>query len=252
MDEQEKQDTAGKDELISLRTTQSQLALCQRLAMLGRLSVIVAHEVNNQLTGVSGYTQLLMGAERAAGLEKELDKIQASADRCQSLINQMRRAGRYGDGEYEFGNINLIINSALDLLRHQFKKRSLEIIENFSDEIQATRLDTPALEQVFLNIVQNSLEALVEKGGSLTVSTSSDGETVVATFIDDGPGLSEEALENLFVPFFTTKAQLNCPGLGLAAAKIIVEQHGGSIEVGNSPAGGASVRIALPAMSDMD
>jgi len=223
-----------------------QLAACQRLALLGRLSIIISHEVNNQLTGVSGYAQLLLGSNKALEFERELGKILTSANRCQNLINKMRRIGLFGNGEKEFDNINFIIESALDLFRHQFEKRSLKIIENLSDKIQAIRVDTPALEQVFLNIVQNSFEALEEKGASLTITTSADAQMVTATFNDDGPGLSEEARANLFVPFFTTKTRLKCPGLGLTAAKTVIEEHGGYIEIDNLPAGGTSVKVALP------
>ncbi len=161
------------------------------------------------------------------------------------LIQRMKQqAARFG-GEKEFNNINLIIQYSLDLFRHQFVKKSFEIVENYSQDITATEVDTPALEQVFLNIIQNSFEALMERGSRLTITTSREGGQIVAAFEDDGPGLSENAREHLFTPFFTTKAHLRCSGLGLAAAKALVELHSGSIEADNLPAGGACVKVIL-------
>ena len=220
------------------------LVLCQRLALLGRLSSIVTHEVNNQLTGVSGYAQLLLAQEESEQIEEELSKINSSADRCQKLISDMRRIGRFVDSEKEFDNINLLIKSSLNLLRHQFTKKSLQIIENYANDIPAVEIDSPALEQVFLNIIQNSFEALTEKGTSLTITTCKEEDgRLTAKFEDDGPGLNEDALKHLFTPFFTTKEQLRCPGLGLSAAKSIIEAHNGTIHVSNTPAGGACVEV---------
>jgi len=223
-----------------------QLVTCQRLTLLGRLSAIIAHEVNNQLTGVSGYAQLLLGQEEAGPLQEELAKINFSAERCQKLIADMRRVGRFGNSEKEFDNINLLIKSCIDLLRHQFAKKSFQVIENYGKEIPSIEVDTPALEQVFLNIIQNSFEALTEKGTRLTITTRKENDgRLVAIFEDDGPGLSEEAIDNLFTPFFTTKEQLRCPGLGLSAAKSIIEIHNGTIQVNNSSTGGACVKVTL-------
>jgi C4-dicarboxylate-specific signal transduction histidine kinase len=228
----------------------AQLVTFQRLTLLGRLSPIVSHEVNNQLTGVSGYAQLLLGQEQARPLEKELDKIHSSAMRCQKLIGDMRRIGRFADSEREFDNINFIIQFSLDLFRHQFTKRSFQVSENYSSDISSIEVNTPALEQTFLNIIQNSFEALEEKGGNFSVTTLKEDGQLVALFEDDGPGLSEDAFAHLFTPFFTTKRHLHCPGLGLTAAKSIVEAHKGTIQVTNSPAGGACVRVSLPCETD--
>jgi C4-dicarboxylate-specific signal transduction histidine kinase len=223
----------------------AQLATCQKLVLLGRLASSITHEVNNHLTGVTGYAQLLMSQERAQPIARELDKINYSANKCQKLIRDFKQAARFG-GEKEFDNVNLIIQYSLDLFRYQFAKKSLEIVENYSPDIPAIEVDTPGLEQVFLSIIQNSFEALVEKGSRLVISTRKEDGQIVIAFEDDGCGLSEMALEHLFTPFFTTKERLRCSGLGLAAAKVLVEQHKGAIKVDNLPAGGACVKITLP------
>jgi C4-dicarboxylate-specific signal transduction histidine kinase len=224
----------------------AQLVTCQKLALVGRLSSGITHEVNNHLTGVTGYAQLLLGQDRAKPVARELDKINYSAERCRKLILDFKRFSRFGGAEKEFDNINFIIKASLDLLRHQFIKKSLEVVENYSEDIPPIEVDTPALEQIFLNVIQNSLDALDEKDGCLSITTLKEGEQVVALFEDDGPGLSEDARAHLFTPFFTTKPQSRCLGLGLAAAKVLVEAHEGTIEVDNAPKGGVCVKICLP------
>ena len=222
------------------------LVECQRFALLGRLSTIISHEVNNHLTGVSGYAQLLLDNAKAADFEKELRSINSSAHRCQKLISDVRRLGHFANGAGEVNNINLILKSCLDLVRHQFERQSHRLVEDFSADIPSMEVDSLALEQVFLSVIQNSFEAFEKKGGCLTVATRVENGKVSVTLDDNGPGLSDESRENLFTPFFTTKQRLNCPGLGLAAAKMVVEAHGGTIDVGDSPAGGTRVEIALP------
>ncbi len=219
---------------------------CQKLALMGKLSSSITHEINNHLTGVSGYAQLLLSQERAKEIARELEKINESAVKCNRIISDFKRLSHSGSGEKEFNNLNLILQSVVNLLRHQFMKKSLELHEAYSEEIPAIEVDTPAIEQVFLNIIQNALEALEDTGSRLLISTLLEDGQIVVNFEDDGSGFSEGAREHLFTPFFTTKSPVSCPGLGLVAAKALVEEHAGSLEVRNCPEGGAHVRIAFP------
>ena len=224
------------------------LVKCQRLALLGRLSTMITHEINNHLVGVSGYAQLLLDKSQAAAFEKELSKINQSAHRCRDLVSKLRSLGRFAGGAKELNNINIILTSSLDLVRRPFKHKSIELLEDFSPEIPSTEVDTYAIEQAFLNVIQNSLEAFGDKkGGRLSITTRVENGDIIATFDDNGPGLSEDARRNLFKPFFTSKAELNCAGLGLAAARAVVEAHGGTIDIDDSSGGGVKVRISLPA-----
>lgn len=222
------------------------LVVCQRYALLGRLSTVVAHELNNQLTGVSGYAQLLLANDAAEPFAKELDKIRVSAARCRQLIEKIRLLGRFSGGQKELNNINLILGASLDLIRHQYERKSCELVEELSPDVPSIEVDTPAIEQAFLNVMQNALEAFVGKGGRLTVRTEAEDGKIVATFDDNGPGLSEAARANLFTPFFTTKPDLKCPGLGLAATKMVIEDHGGTVKLDASAAGGVRVVVTLP------
>ncbi|GAB4343096.1 MAG: hypothetical protein Kow0099_21190 [Candidatus Abyssubacteria bacterium] len=223
------------------------LVTCQKFALLGKLSSAITHEVNNHLTGVTGYTQLLLTQDRAQAVVRELEKINTSANKCQKLIADFKRFARFGGDGREFNNINFILKASLDLVRHQFHKKSLQVVEQYSPEVPVMEVDTPALEQVFLNIIQNSLEALDDKQyGQLRVTTSLEGDHVKVTFEDDGAGLSDAALANLFSPFFTTKPERRCIGLGLTVAKMLVEQYHGELEVSNSADCGACVKVTLP------
>ena len=228
----------------------SQLVTFQKFSVLGRICSGIMHELNNHLTGVTGYAQLLLSQERAKELASELEKINVSANKCQKLIASLRRFSRLGGEGREYNNVNFVIKSSLDLIRHQFTKKSIRIVENYVDEIPPIEVDTPALEQAFLNIIQNSLEALDEGKGCLSITTLKEDGRIVAIFEDDGPGLSEDALTHLFTPFFTTKERLHCVGLGLTVAKMVVEAHKGSTEVSNVPEGGTRVRVSLPCPPD--
>ena len=240
------QETGKNSESSGDEALREHLVKCQRLALLGRLSTLVTHEVNNQLTGVTGYAQLMLDNSDAARFEKELVKINTSALRCQKLIQEIRQIGRFTNGNKEVGNINIILESCLDLYRHQFKQKSHHMVEDFSPDVPSGEFDTPAVEQVFLNVIQNSFEAFKGKGGRLSIRTRPEGKKIVVTFEDDGPGLSGSARANLFTPFFTTKDDLNCPGLGLAAAEMVMKAHGGTITIEDSSDGGTRVEIVFP------
>jgi C4-dicarboxylate-specific signal transduction histidine kinase len=227
------------------------LADCQRLALLGRLSANLTHEINNHLTGVSGYVQLLLGQERAQAVEKELAKVNFSANECKKMILDFKRFARFSAPEKEYNSLNAIIKQVLDLYRRPFSKKDLQIAEEYSVDLPVIELDAAALEQVFLNVVQNAFEALQETGGRLTVRTEFVQEHLLATFEDDGPGFSAEALGNLFNPFFSTKRHLHCAGLGLATAKVLMNGLGGEITVEPLLKSGARVKIDLP-LADSD
>jgi two-component system NtrC family sensor kinase len=219
---------------------------CQRLALLGRLSSNLTHEINNHLTGVSGYAQLLLGQERAQELAKELSKINASANECKRLISSFKRFARFSSQEKEYNSLNAIVQQVLELFRRQLAKRNVEVVEEYSPEMPIIEIDAVALEQVFLNIIQNSFEALQESGSRLRVATNTENGYLVVTLEDDGPGFSQEALSHLFVPFFSTKQRLHCAGLGLAVAKMLLEDQGGNIGVEALPNSGTRVRVSVP------
>jgi signal transduction histidine kinase len=246
MNDPEKQKSEKGRKYAGEEALRERLVKCQRMAMLGRLSMLVTHELNNKLTGVGGYAQLILDNANAAAFEKELLKINDSALRCQNLIREIRQIGRPDNDTKEVGNINMILQSCLDLYRHQFKQKSHHVVEDYSLDVPSGEFDTPAVEQVFLNVIQNAFEALPERNGHLSVKTRLENGKIVVTVEDDGPGLSAAARENLFTPFYTTKADRNCSGLGLAAAEMIMEAHGGTIAIDDSPGGGALVEIVFP------
>ncbi len=226
----------------------SQLTTFQKFVLMGQLLSGITHEVNNHLTGVYGYAQLLLSQEHTKTVAKEADKICASAIKCRNLIADLKRFAQFTE-EKEFNNINLILKSSLDLVRRQFLKKSFRLSENYAEDIPPFEVDATALEQMFLNVIQNSFAALQEKGGGLSISTRREDGRVVAILEDDGPGMSEEALAHLFTPFFTTKAHLRCLGLGLTASKMLAEAHGATLEVNNRPSGGTSVKVSFPCQS---
>jgi len=236
----------NKTEADLIKRSLSHLAAFQKFSVLGRICPGVLHEVNNHLTGVTGYAQLLLAQERSREVSSELEKINTSANKCQKLIADLRRFSRLGGKDTELNNINFIIKASLDLIRHQFAKKSIRLVENYAEDVPTMEVDAPALEQVFLNIIQNSLEVFNDGNGCLSITTCSEDGHIVAIFEDDGPGMSDDALAHLFTPFFTTKQEMDCLGLGLMVCKMVIEAHGGTTEVTNIQEGGARVRITLP------
>ena len=222
------------------------LADFQRLTLLGRLSSSLTHEINNHLTGVSGYAQLLLGQDRSQAVEKELEKINSSANECKKLILNFKRCARFQHEEKEYSSLNLILEQAIDLFRRQFRKKELAIKEDYAPDVPVIEIDSVAMEQVFLNVIQNSFEALQEDGTGLSITTRTENGRIMAVFDDDGPGISSDAILHLFVPFFTTKNHLHCPGLGLAAAKMLLKNMDGEIVVEALPERGTRVKILLP------
>lgn len=218
---------------------------CQRQVLLGRLSSGLTHEINNQLAGVLGYVQLLLGQERSQPVSRELEKINSSANECKRLVSNFKRFAAPGNHEKEYGSLNLIVQQAMDFFRRQFSKKDLCLVENYAPELPVIEIDAVALEHVFLNVVQNALDALQEAGSRFSVATGRDGGYLTVVFEDDGPGLTPEARMHLFVPFFTTKHHLHCAGLGLVAAKMLLDKSGGKISVEALPQAGTRVTIGV-------
>ncbi len=219
---------------------------CQKLTLLGRLSSSLTHEINNHLAGVSGYAQLLLGQERGRLLEKELERINTSAIECKKLVIDFKRFARFNLQEKEFNSLNEVLKQVLNIFRRQFQKKNLQILEEYSASLPIVEVDIVALEQVFLNVIQNAFDALQEKGTRLSVATGVEKGSLFVVFEDDGPGFSDEAIRQLFVPFFTTKSHLHCAGLGLAASKRLLQENHGTIAIEALPAGGSRVKISLP------
>jgi two-component system NtrC family sensor kinase len=233
----------------TLKTTQHQLIESEKLAGIGEFVAGVAHELNNPLTSVMGFAELLQQAEMAEPQRRLLDMIAKSAKRCTRIVQSLLSFARRHAPERKIVSVNEIVESAIEILQYQMRTSNIEVITQLDARLPATNIDPHQMQQVFLNIINNARQAMEgekHKGGSLRVTTLTAGERVRIIFEDTGPGIPEENVKKVFNPFFTTKEVGKGTGLGLSLCYGIVTEHGGTINVQSKPGMGATFTIELP------
>jgi len=242
------------DDVTEREELERRLIQADKLSSIGLLAAGVAHEVNTPLAVISTYAQML--AKQLMGDEQKtriLDKIARQTFRASEIVNSLLNFSRTSGTEYEPLDLNRVIRETVSLLEHQFEKLGIEIVYELAPELPPVRGNAGKLQQVFLNLLLNARDAMAGlpegRPRRLFLSTSSDGATVKAEVRDTGPGIPPEHLPRIFDPFFTTKGARKGTGLGLSVSYGIVEEHGGLIEAGSLPSGGAVFRLEFPAMN---
>lgn len=220
----------------------------EKLSSIGLLAAGVAHEVNTPLTGVSSYTQMLLGMVPETDPKHALlQKMQRQTDRATNIVGNLLNFSRAGSTE-EFGltDVNKLLNDTLQLLEPQIRKSNIQIVKEYADAPPAISANPGKLQQVFTNLILNARDAMLG-GGTITLRTYHDGvDGVIVEVIDTGEGIPAENLNKVFDPFFTTKGVGNGTGLGLAVTYGIIQEHAGSIEVLSSEGEGTTFRMTFP------
>lgn len=229
-----------------LRRAQEQLLQSEKMSAVGQLISGVAHELNNPLTAILGYSQLL---ESEPLPEKSLDfvsKLYKQAQRTHRVVQNLLSFARQRKPTKQTVDLRRVIEETLALRDYDLKLNNIEVERNFDQDLPSVVADPHQLEQVFLNIVNNAVDAILEvnRGGKFQVHTYTEGDYVCAEFHDSGPGIKEP--KRIFDPFFTTKKIGKGTGLGLSICYGITKEHGGEILALNHPAGGAVFRVLLP------
>ena len=232
----------------ALKEAQAELVQSLKLAAVGTLAAGVAHELNQPLTIIRGYTQWLMGGEGfAAEAKAAIEQMQAQAMRMAKIINHLRDFSRQTKGTYETTALNEVVEATFLMLRQQLRVRNIDVVEALEPNLPAIRGDRFQLEQVFINLITNARDAMQPQGGgTLTVTTRTVADWVEVGLEDTGPGVPAEIRDRIFDPFFTTKEVGQGTGLGLSISYGIIREHGGEIRVGNRPEGGAEFVVRLP------
>ncbi len=229
----------------ALEEAQAQLVQAEKLSAVGELVAGVAHELNNPLTSVLGYAQLL---ESDPALPEDLRGyagiVVREADRARQIIHSLLTFARPQPVEREVLDLNLVVRRALETFRWDLGQ--VVLAPRFYPEPLWVRANAVQLQQVFTNIVQNALQAMGTGPGTLQVSTDRVGDRAVVEFADTGPGIPPEHLSRVFDPFFTTKKLGEGTGLGLSISYGIVRDHGGTLRAHNRPEGGACFTVELP------
>jgi PAS domain S-box-containing protein len=220
----------------------------EKLSSIGLLAAGVAHEVNTPLTGVSSYTQMLLGMIPETDPKHALlQKMQRQTDRASNIVGNLLNFSRTGNAE-EFVEIeiNKLLNDTLQLLEPQLRKSQIEIVKFYARRPPLILGSGGKLQQVFTNLILNARDAMYD-GGTITLKTSVEASNdIVIEVTDTGEGIPAENLSKVFDPFFTTKGVGNGTGLGLAVSYGIVQEHAGSIEVSSTAGEGTTFKLVFP------
>lgn len=241
-----------EQKMTELRRLQGQLIQTEKLSAIGELVSGVAHEINNPLTSVVGFTQLLLETTENPRDREFLEKIFSEAMSCSEIIRNLLTFARRHPAEKSYASVNDIVRKALELKRYQLETDGIEIIERFSDSIPPAWIDPHQMQQVFFNIIHNAHQALLERkklnAGALQLTITSDikNNLVSVAFHDNGPGILPDVLPKVFEPFFTTKEVGIGTGLGLSISYGIVKEHGGEILIENLFGEGVTFIVTFP------
>ncbi len=234
----------SRDSLENLKRVQTQLVQSEKLAALGQLVGGAAHELNNPLAAMMGYTDMLSATPLSTEQRALSQKIEQQVRRTRTLVASLLSFAKQLPAEKTLLDINPLVQTAVKLCPPQLRSAHVKVCTELTPALPKVLGDSNQLLQVCVHISNNALHAMAEKGGTLTVSTHLENDTVVVEFSDEGPGI--QAPDRVFDPFYTTRPVGQGIGLGLSACYGIIQDHKGRIMCQNRPRGGATFRIELP------
>jgi two-component system NtrC family sensor kinase len=235
-----------------LEEAQNQLVQAEKMSVVGQLVSGVAHELNNPLAGVLGYSQLLQRMDLPEEIRRALDKIESEAERCRRIVQNLLIFARKNKPQKRLVDVNSVLESVLELKTYQFKVDNIRVEREMERGIPRTLADASQLQQVFMNIIHNAQQAVGEHRGSgcIRVRTRAVEGRIRVEIADSGPGISPENLTRIFDPFFTTKEVGQGTGLGLSICYGIIQEHRGRIWAESRAGEGSSFHIELPVQAE--
>ena len=241
-------------DITERKQMQEQLMVTARLASIGELASGIAHELNNPLTGVIGFAQLLLSRDIADDLKKDIEVMYSEAQRAAEVVKNLLTFARKHAPVKQLVDINSIIDKVLELRAYEQRVSNIQVNTHFAPDLPEIMADYFQLQQVFLNIVINAEHFMIEahNRGTLTITTERADDIITASFTDDGPGISKENLGHLFDPFFTTKEVGKGTGLGLSICHGVLTEHGGRIYAESELGKGATFVVELPITIDRE
>ena len=236
----------------TLKNTQGQLIQSEKLSAVGEFVAGVAHELNNPLTAVMGFSEMLREADVDAKYRRHLDLIFKAAQRCQKIVQSLLSFARLHQPERKPVSVNELVEAVLEIVAYPLRTSNIEVSLQLDPKLPVVQADGHQIQQVFLNIVNNARQAMEshQRAGRIKITTEVSGPNVRITIQDNGPGIPEENLRRIFDPFFTTKEVGKGTGLGLSLCYGIIKEHGGSIKPVSRPGEGATFIIELPVARD--
>lgn len=233
---------------------QAELVQSEKMAALGRLAGGVAHELKNPLTGIIGSAELIIRRlqkdkkDDCGGCLNTFETVKKEGLRCQGLARNLLQFSRKKKGEMKPLDINKVIEDTLAVIGHYLNQpgSSIDIVKNLAPEAPPVFGDPDQLEQVIMNLVINSRDAM-PRGGTITITTKGHDGKLLVSVRDTGTGIPEEVQSKIFEPLFTTKEEGKGTGLGLSISRDIIITHGGKISFESTCGAGTTFTIELPA-----
>ena len=238
-----------------------ELLRLSKAASLGEVASSIAHDLNNPLAIMreeAGWIQDLMkggdlqGAHTQVEITNALQQIDIQIERSREITRRLLQWGRDSAPQTQSVDVNLLLNKTLYLLESELQTAGVHVVKELAPGLAPVRGGAPELRQVFLNLMKNALDAMKDRGGTMTLVTRADPDGVRIEIKDTGEGIPAAALEHIFEPFYTTKPASEGTGLGLPISRWIVEKLGGRVEVESREGAGASFQVTLPTQQATD
>ncbi|MFZ3369476.1 MAG: PAS domain S-box protein [Candidatus Sulfotelmatobacter sp.] len=226
-----------------------QVVQSERLAAMGAMIGGVAHELNNPLTSILGVSELLQDSQTTDAARKQIGILQQQARRAAEIVHNLTYFATPPTPGKTRVNLLDVVERTLNLHAYSLRKNNITVDFVREPGLPYVQGDPHQLMQVFLNLVMNAEQAIREARdrGTLRIRLGTSGESVWASFLDDGPGIPPDVLASIFDPFYTTKRPGRGTGLGLSICKSVMKEHNGAIEAANAPGGGAVFTVTVPA-----
>ncbi len=239
-----------QERIAAQRTAESKLVQAAKLAAVGEMAAGIAHELNNPLTTVSGFTELVLEElPEESDIRKDLELVLRESQRARSVVRRLLDFARQNESMRVRSDINEILTDVLALVNHLLRTSGVQIFTSFSSGIPWVPMDRNQMKQVVLNLIHNALHAM-PTGGELQITSAcrrrENRDWLTICLADTGIGIAPENLERVFEPFFTTRSKDGGTGLGLSVSYGIIADHGGFIDVESQVGKGSTFTIWLP------
>jgi signal transduction histidine kinase len=235
-------------DITAQRKVEAHLQQQEKLSRIGEIVASVAHELNNPLSGVVGFSGLLMQRSVTPEVRRDVERILDCAGRCQKIVLNLLSFARPSRAERQPLGLNGVLEKTLDLLEPSFDGERVRVIKELEPNLPYVEADFHQIQQVLTNLISNAHQAICEsgRGNEIVIRSFRQGGRIVLSVSDNGPGIPGNVLPHIFDPFFTTKEQGKGTGLGLSISYGIVREHGGELLVDTEVGSGTTFSAAFP------